>query len=123
MGEVKARDTGNIAWDVWLRWNSERVTVFIRELRTALKETGRTIQVSAAVFPDAGSARVMIGQDWTLSAREGVVDMINPMLYANRSDLFENLLGEAVDRGRGRTLLCPGIGTSHNPSTPEIMSE
>jgi len=35
LAAVKARDSGNMAWDEWLRWNTDRVTVFVRELRAA----------------------------------------------------------------------------------------
>jgi len=125
MAAVKARDTGNPAWNVWLRWNTDRVTVFVRELKAALKATGRKVKISAAVFPDAVNARVMIGQDWAAWAREGLVDMLNPMLYTNDTKLYEKLSREAVEYGRGRTLVCPGIGigTSHNQNTPEGMIE
>jgi uncharacterized lipoprotein YddW (UPF0748 family) len=125
MAAVKARDTGNMAWNAWLRWNTDRVTVFVRELRAALKATGRRVKISAAVFPDSVNARVMIGQDWAAWAREGLVDMLNPMLYSNDAARFKALAGEAVAIGKGRTLVCPGIGigTSHNQNTPEGMIE
>ncbi|MGZ5454575.1 MAG: glycoside hydrolase family 10 protein, partial [Candidatus Aminicenantales bacterium] len=125
MAAVKARDTGNPAWNVWLRWNTDRVTVFIRELRDALKTTGRKVKISAAVFPDAVNARVMIGQDWAEWGREGLVDMLNPMIYTNDGKLYEKLTREAVGFGKGKTLVCPGIGigTSHNQNTPEGMIE
>ena len=125
MAAVKARDTGNPAWNVWLRWNTDRVTIFVRELKDALKATGRKVKISAAVFPDAVNARVMIGQDWAEWGREGLVDMLNPMLYTNDAKLYEKLTREAVGYGKGRTLVCPGIGigTSHNQNTPEGMIE
>ena len=125
MAAVKARDTGNPAWNVWLRWNTDRVTVFVRELKDALKATGRKVKISAAVFPDAVNARVMIGQDWADWGREGLVDMLNPMLYTNDAKLYEKLTREAVGYGKGQTLVCPGIGigTSHNQNTPEGMIE
>jgi uncharacterized lipoprotein YddW (UPF0748 family) len=125
MAAVKARDTGNPAWNVWLRWNTDRVTLFVKELREALKESGRRVKISAAVFPDAVNARVMIGQDWATWGREGLVDMLNPMLYTNDVKLYENLTREAVGFANGRTLVCPGIGigTSHNQITPEGMIE
>lgn len=125
MAAVKARDTGNPVWNVWLRWNTERVTVFVRELKAALAGMGRKIKISAAVFPDAVNARVMIGQDWAAWGREGLVDMLNPMIYTNDAKLFETFTREAVGHGQGRTLVCPGIGigTSHNQNTPEGMIE
>jgi uncharacterized lipoprotein YddW (UPF0748 family) len=125
MAAVKARDSGNMAWNEWLNWNRERVTVFVRELREALKKTGRKIKISAAVFPDAQNARVLIGQDWPAWAREGLVDMLCPMLYSNGTGLYEKLVREAVAYGKGRCQVCPGIGigTSHNQNTPEGMIE
>lgn len=125
MAAVKARDTGNPAWNVWLRWNTERVTLFVRELREALKGAGRKVKISAAVFPDAVSARVAIGQDWALWGREGLVDMLNPMLYTNDVKLYEKLAREAVSYATGGVQVCPGIGigTSHNQATPEGMIE
>ena len=125
MAAVKARDTGNPAWNVWLRWNTDRVTVFVRELRAALTTTGRKVRISAAVFPDAVNARVAIGQDWAAWGREGLVDMLNPMLYTNDVKLYETLAREAVGFAKGGTLVCPGIGvgTSHNQITPEVLIE
>ncbi len=125
MAAVKARDTGNPAWNVWLRWNTERVTLFVKELRQALKDTGRRIKISAAVFPDAINARVAIGQDWAAWGREGLVDMLNPMLYTNDVKLYEQLAREAVGFAKGGVQVCPGIGigTSHNQNTPEGMIE
>jgi uncharacterized lipoprotein YddW (UPF0748 family) len=125
MAAIKARDTGNMAWDEWLRWNTDRVTVFVRELRNALKATGSKARISAAVFPDAGSARVFIGQDWPAWAGEGLVDMLCPMLYSNSAGLFEKLAREAVAHGKGRCQVCPGIGigTSHNQNTVDGMIE
>jgi uncharacterized lipoprotein YddW (UPF0748 family) len=125
MAAVKARDTGNPSWNVWLRWNTDRVTLFVKELREALKGAGRKVKISAAVFPDAVNARVAIGQDWASWGREGLVDMLNPMLYTNDIKLYETLAREAVGFARGRIQVCPGIGigTSHNQNTPEGMIE
>lgn len=125
MAAVKARDTGNPVWNEWLRWNTDRVTVFVRELKAALKTTGRKVKISAAVFPDAVNARVMIGQDWAEWGREGLVDMLNPMIYTNDAKLYEKLTRAAVSYAKGHALVCPGIGigTSHNQNTPEGMIE
>ncbi|MGB4704936.1 MAG: family 10 glycosylhydrolase [Candidatus Saccharicenans sp.] len=137
---LKARDSGNPYWNVWLEWNRKQVTRFVRELRAELEKTGRLVRISAAVFPDADNARVLIGQDWAAWAKEGLVDMLNPMLYTNDLALFEELTRRAVEAGKPnkvsapgagspaavrKVLVCPGIGivTSHNQATPEIMLE
>jgi uncharacterized lipoprotein YddW (UPF0748 family) len=123
--EIKAQDSGNIIWNEWLEWNRDRVTQFVRELREALNATGRSVKISAAVFPNGDNARVLIGQDWPKWAELGLVDMLCPMLYTNHAGFFEKLVRQAVGYGKGRCLVCPGIGisTSHNQNTPEGMVE
>jgi len=125
LASLKARDSGNMLWNVWLDWNAGCVTQFVRELKESLKATGRKVRVSAAVFPEAANARVFIGQDWAAWAREGLVDMLCPMLYTNHRGFFEKFAQEAVGIGRGFCQVCPGIGigTSHNQNTPEGMME
>lgn len=97
---LRAHDSGNPHWNVWLEWNREQVTRFVRELKEALAGTGRQVKISAAVFPDAANARVLIGQDWAEWARLGLVDMLCPMLYTNDTALFDKLTRRAVDIGK-----------------------
>jgi len=97
---LKARDSGNPYWNVWLEWNREQVTRFVRELREELAKTGRQVKISAAVFPDADNARVLIGQDWEAWAKLGLVDMLCPMLYTNDTTLFAELTKRAVTIGK-----------------------
>ena len=125
LATVKAHDSGNMIWNEWLSWNRDQVTRFVRELHESLKAFGRPVRVSAAVFPDDANARVLIGQDWAAWAREGLVDMLCPMLYTNHAAFFEKFTKRAVEVGKGFCLVCPGIGigTSHNQNTPEGMVE
>ncbi len=120
---IKAKDSGNIIWNEWIEWNGGHVTRFVEELRTALGTLGRPVKISAAVFPAADKAKVLIGQDWEDWARRGLVDMLCPMLYINDGGLFEKYARRAVEIGAGRCQVCPGIGlgTSHNQNTPEGM--
>jgi uncharacterized lipoprotein YddW (UPF0748 family) len=121
--DIKARDSGNILWNEWIDWNRGQVTTFLRELRSGLAGLGRSIKISAAVFPSSGEARVLIGQDWPAWCREGLLDMLCPMLYTNNLGFFEKYVGQAMAAAGGRIPVLPGIGltTSHNQSTPEIM--
>ncbi|MCX8159903.1 MAG: family 10 glycosylhydrolase [Candidatus Saccharicenans sp.] len=93
---LKARDSGNPYWNVWLEWNRDQVTRFVHELRAELGKTGRQVKISAAVFPDPDNARVLIGQDWLEWGRQGLVDMLCPMLYTNDLPLFEKLTKKAL---------------------------
>lgn len=120
---VKAHDSGNPLWNQWIEWNGLQVTTFVRELRALLAGRNQPIKISAAVFPDAANAKVLIGQDWASWPGEGLVDMLCPMLYTNDVPYFETLTRRAVAAAQGRCLVCPGIGlaTSHNQNTPEGM--
>jgi len=123
--DIKARDSGNILWNEWISWNAGCVTTFLAELRTALGAAGRPVKVSAAVFPAADKAKVLIGQDWAEWPKKGLLDMLCPMLYTNNARWFESYSKEALEVGRGHCLVCPGIGigTSHNQNTPAGMME
>jgi len=121
---MKAKDTGNMMWAEWLRWNGRQVTLFIRELRRDFESLGRPIRISAAVFPAADASKIMIGQDWADWARAGLVDMVCPMLYTNSADLFDSYAREAISFGSDKCRVCLGIGigTSHNQSSPQGMA-
>jgi uncharacterized lipoprotein YddW (UPF0748 family) len=125
LAALKARDSGNMFWNEWLEWNRAQVTQFVRELKESLKATGRKIGISAAVFPNAENAKVLIGQDWAAWVKDGLLDMLCPMLYTNHAQFFEKFTRQAIDFGHGRCQVCPGIGigTSHNQNTPEGMIE
>ena len=120
---LKARDSGNMLWNVWLEWNRDRVTEFVSELKDALNALGRPVKISAAVFPDSADAKVLIGQDWETWAKRKLVDMLCPMLYTNDTRYFELYTKRALQAGRGFCQVCPGIGigTSHNQNTPDGM--
>jgi uncharacterized lipoprotein YddW (UPF0748 family) len=125
LNEVRAHDSGNMIWSEWLEWNGNQVTAFVRELKDALKATGRTVKISAAVFNNPENSRVLIGQDWAGWAKEKLVDMLCPMLYTNHTRFFEKFTKRAVDAGHGFCQVCIGIGigSSHNQNTPEGMIE
>lgn len=123
LNAVKAHDSGNTFWNVWLEWNRDQVTAFVRELRDALQATGRPIKVSAAVFLDGDNAKVLIGQDWGAWAKAKLVDMLCPMIYTNDLRYFERYSKRAVEKGHGLCQVCIGIGigSSHNQNTPDGM--
>ncbi|MGA2624200.1 MAG: family 10 glycosylhydrolase [Bacteroidota bacterium] len=118
---IKAMDSGNILWNEWIKWNGRQVEQFVHELKEALKKENRSVRISAAVFPDADNAKVLIGQDWEQWAKDSLIDMICPMLYTNNAGFFEQYGRHAVSIAQGRCQVClgVGVGTSHNQNTPE----
>jgi uncharacterized lipoprotein YddW (UPF0748 family) len=118
---IKNADSGNMVWNEWIEWNASQVTLFVSDLKNALAGIRKNVKISAAVFPLSSNSKVLIGQDWELWAKEGVVDMLCPMLYTDYNDLFLKYSGTAADIAKNRCLLCNGIGlyTAHNKNTPE----
>lgn len=118
--EIKQKNSGNALWNEWIEWNGEHVTRFVREVKTALKTVGRSVRISAAVFPDADNSRVLIGQDWGAWMREGLIDMICPMLYVNSDTLLAKYVERAAKQNNQHGQLCPGLGiiTAHNKNSP-----
>ena len=118
--EIKHKNSGNTLWNEWIDWNSEHVTRFVRELRTALKATKKPVRISAAVFPDADNSRVLIGQDWGRWMREGLIDMVCPMLYLNNDTLLAKYVKRALKQMNHHGQLCAGIGivSAHNKNSP-----
>lgn len=118
---IKNADSGNMVWNEWIEWNASQVTRFVSDLKTALAGTKKNVKISAAVFPLNSNSKVLIGQDWELWAKKGLVDMLCPMLYTNYDGLFLKYSRAAADIADSRCLLCLGVGlyTSHNKNTPE----
>ena len=115
------QDCGSIIWCEWIKWNAKQVTTLVREIKEIVDRSGKDVVLGVDVFPDSETAKVLIGQDWELWAREGLVDMICPMQYTNDLDVFRRSVKRAVKTTDGKCLIYPGIAchSSHNKNTPE----
>jgi uncharacterized lipoprotein YddW (UPF0748 family) len=115
------QDCGSMVWCEWIKWNAEQVTTLVREIKDIINKSGKDVVLGVDVFPDAETAKVLIGQDWELWAKEGLVDIICPMQYTNNLDVFRKSIKKAVIIARGKCLVYSGIGirSSHNINTPE----
>lgn len=118
------QDCGSMFWSRWILWNADHVTELVGRAKELIEESGKDIPLSAAVFPDCDTARVMIGQDWARWAEEGIIDVLCPMLYTNDLDLFERFAGKARAAVGDHCRLFAGIAikSSHNENTPEGVS-
>jgi uncharacterized lipoprotein YddW (UPF0748 family) len=120
-----SRDAGNMVWCEWVGWNARQVTTLVRQVREAVRRHSTRLVLSAAVFPNAALAAYEIGQDWEAWAREGLVDILCPMLYTNNRALFRQYVKRAVSIASGRCRVYAGIAcvSSHNRNTPAGVSE
>ena len=123
--ELRWHNCGSTEWCEWLRWNGNHVTTLVRGIKDSIIESGKDIPLSAAVFPDHESAKLLIGQDWKGWVDEGIIDIICPMIYTSNQDVFRKYTKRAVEVAKGKCLVYPGIAvsTSHNKNTPEDVEE
>ena len=65
----------------WQDFKRDVISTFVQEAHEALHKIKPKLQLSAAVFPDAGLARNAVFQDWPRWVKEGWVDWISTMTY------------------------------------------
>ena len=115
------QDCGSMVWCEWIKWNANHVTTLVRDTKEIIDNSGKDVVLGVDVFPDGETAKVLIGQDWELWAKGGLVDIICPMQYTNDLDVFRESVKRAVNAANRNCLVYPGIGirSSHNTNTPE----
>ncbi len=115
------QDCGSMIWCEWIKWNANHVTTLVRGIKEIIDKSGKDVVLGVDVFPDTETAKVLIGQDWELWAKEGLVDIICPMQYTNDLNVFRKSVKRAVKATNGKCLIYPGIAchSSHNKNTPE----
>lgn len=125
--EIKHRNCGSVIWCEWLRWNARQVTQLVKEIREAIVQSGKKVVLTAAVFPDHETSKLLIGQDWEEWVKLGLVDEIYPMLYTPNTEVLKKYTRRAVEIGRGKCRVAPGIAlvTTHGtaPTTHEHIVE
>lgn len=92
---------------LWADLRASRVTALVRAAREGLDQARPGLELSAAIFPDAGPAYVEKGQDWRDWAARGLVDALYPMAYFGGADRVEAQL-----RGVARAVAVPGGGAA-----------
>ena len=94
----------------YLRWNETRIAGvmdLVRRVRAALDSLDRKVELSAAVFPNPGSAGQHLGQDWRRWAE--FLDILCPMNYTPDVDLFRRR-AEAIRENVSGTPVYMGVG-------------
>ena len=94
----------------WSAFREERLTALVARLRAAALGVRPGLAISAAVAPDAETARTEKLQPWGHWADAGYLDAVCPMIYTTDAGEFERLLAAARARLHDRTALWAGIG-------------
>ncbi len=66
----------------WRDFKAAQVTALVGAVRGLTQSMKPDMMLSAAVKPDAESARNEVGQDWVRWVNDGLVDVVAPMMYS-----------------------------------------
>lgn len=113
------------------RWNDfrrSRLTSLLVKIRTAVKAARPTVQLSAAVLPDAQEAFEHRLQDWRGWIDQSLLDVLCPMAYTSDPAVFRKQIAAArayagtrpVWAGIGAYQLTPAQTLSHIAAAQEL---
>ena len=102
-------------------WRANEITTHVRDIRKALRQLNRSIQLSAAVYRSYPSCREGVGQDWGQWLREDLIDFVCPMTYSQDLSNFRSETMAHMSLPRAGHRIVPGIGVSTSVSqlTPD----
>ncbi|MGH9314357.1 MAG: glycoside hydrolase family 10 protein [Vicinamibacterales bacterium] len=95
--------------DEWRQFRRARLSALVMRIRTAVKSARRSIQLSAAVVPDAGEAATIRLQDWRAWMDGRLLDAVCPMAYTQDAALFTAQIA-AARAAAGVSAVWAGIG-------------
>ena len=98
-------------WDRWTEFRIQQVNSFVETVSQTLKRQHPDLILSAAVFAKPEHERLQkIQQDWGSWARNGYIDWVVLMSYAEDTSRFEQLVTPwLVEEEVGTALVIPGI--------------
>ena len=96
--------------NLFLDWRRAQISRLVAAVYAGTKAIKPSVQVSAAVFPDAASAFDGVGQDWRSWITNGIVDFLCPMDYTTDFHSFTNLVAQQLAYAGGSIPVYPGIG-------------
>jgi len=93
----------------WFDWRCDQVTKLVREVATYAHRHHK--EVSAAVYSGVPESLISQGQDFVPWSREGLLDMVAPMNYANSPKIMERYLWNHIAHAKGgKAELWEGLG-------------
>jgi uncharacterized lipoprotein YddW (UPF0748 family) len=98
-------------WQQWTDFRIQQVNSFVETLSQTLRRHRPDLILSAAVFAKSEHERLQkIQQDWGTWARNGDIDWVVLMSYAQDTSRFEQLINPwLVEETFGNSLVIPGI--------------
>jgi len=71
----------------WMGFKAAQVTAMVASVHDAVCAMRPEVMLSAAVKPDPDKAYAQTGQDWVRWVREGLVDVVAPMMYSTSASV------------------------------------
>lgn len=98
-------------WSRWTEFRVQQVTSFVQEVSLMIRRQRPDLVLSTAVFARPEQERLQkIQQDWGTWARQGYVDWVVLMSYAEDTNRFEQLIEPWLTTNDfGSALIIPGI--------------
>ncbi|MGD8239564.1 MAG: family 10 glycosylhydrolase [Armatimonadota bacterium] len=109
----------------YTKFRQTQITDTVKMVSAAIREIGREVKISAAVFRDYARDSVSVGQDWVTWAKEGYIDLLCPMDYTNDVEMLDTWVRDQVGRVGEDVPVCAGLGLAASNSrmkTPEDMA-
>ncbi|MCC6445514.1 MAG: family 10 glycosylhydrolase [Armatimonadetes bacterium] len=103
----------------WNEWRRSQITDLVRRVYREAKEVKPNLTVSAAVFANAQDAYTHRAQDWKRWLREGLLDVLCPMAYNTKTEIFARQIKDAVSAAGGRPVWA-GLGAWQMPADSAI---
>lgn len=109
-------------WSRWTEFRIQQVTSFVQEVSLMARRQRPDLVVSTAVFARPEQERLQkIQQDWGTWARQGYVDWVVLMSYAEDTNRFEQLIEPwLTSNDFGSTLIIPGIRLLNLPQSATL---
>lgn len=108
---------------VWNNWKTKQISKFVQDTSVKLNTIKPDIQISAAVFGGSNARRVStIQQDWENWSQNRWIDILNPMIYANKTEQLTDNLNYFVSSVGDKVLIYPGIAIK-NIEDEEIITQ
>ncbi len=96
--------------DEWRRFRTARLSALVTRIRAAVKRERPSIELSAAVAPDAAEATAIRLQDWRAWIDGRLLDAVCPMAYTQDTALFTAQVA-AAQAVAGASAVWAGIGS------------
>lgn len=104
---------GHSEHEAWLSFRCQTISQLVKEISDSAHKVRPSLQVSAAVFPDADSAGRNVGQDWPQWLKSRYISFICPMsYYDSHTQAVSAFRRQAAETGNARLIL-PGIGVTN----------